>query len=66
MTCNADLMYDTRPPSPHRSRIILGDGSIRKVKILYTQIHNFILTESKDMAKRLTDVGWYKVTCRGI
>ena len=31
MTRNADLMYDTRPPSPHRSRIILGDGSIRKV-----------------------------------
>ena len=26
MTRNADLMYDTRPPSPHRSRIILGDG----------------------------------------
>ena len=31
MTRNADLMYDTRPPSPHRSRIILGDGSIKKV-----------------------------------
>ena len=31
ITRNADLMYDTRPPSPHRSRIILGDGSIRKV-----------------------------------
>ena len=30
MTRNADMMYDTRPPSPHRSRIILGDGSIRK------------------------------------
>ena len=34
MTCNADLMYDTRPPSPHRSRIILGDGSIRKVQFV--------------------------------
>ena len=31
MTRNADMMYDTRPPSPHRSRIILGDGSIKKV-----------------------------------
>ena len=31
MTWNADLMYNTRPPSPHRSRIILGDGSIEKV-----------------------------------
>ena len=34
MTRNADLMYDTRPPSPHRSRIILGDGSIKKVYIV--------------------------------
>ena len=32
MTRNADMMYDTKPPSPHRSRIILGDGSIRKVQ----------------------------------
>ena len=32
MTRNADMMYDTRPPSSHRSRIILGDGSIRKVQ----------------------------------
>ena len=30
MTCSADLMYDTRPPPPYRSRIILGDGSIKK------------------------------------
>ena len=35
MTCNADLMYDTSPPPPpHRSRIILGDGSIRKVQFV--------------------------------
>ena len=34
MTRNADLMYDTTPPSPHRSRIILGDGSIRKVQLV--------------------------------
>ena len=34
MTRNADMMYDTKPPSPHRSRIILGDGSIRKVKFV--------------------------------
>ena len=34
MTRNADMMYDTRPPSPHRSRIIVGDGSIRKVQFV--------------------------------
>ena len=34
MTRNADIMYDTRPPSPHRSRIILGDDSIRKVQFV--------------------------------
>ena len=35
-TCRAasDLMYDTRPSSPHRSRIILGDGSIKKVQVV--------------------------------
>ena len=34
MTRSADLMYDTRAPSPHRSRIILGGGSIKKVQIV--------------------------------
>ena len=34
MTCNADMMYDTRPPSPHRSRIIPGNDSIRKVQLV--------------------------------
>ena len=34
MTRNADLMYNTKPPSPHRSGIILGDGSIRKVQFV--------------------------------
>ena len=34
MTRSADLMYDTRPPSPHRSRIILGDRSITKVQFV--------------------------------
>ena len=34
MTRSAELMYDTKPPSPHRSRIILGDGSIRKVQFI--------------------------------
>ena len=34
MTRNADMMYDTKPSSPHRSRIILGDGSIRKVQFV--------------------------------
>ena len=32
MTRNADLMYDTKPPQ--RSRIILGDGSIKKVQFV--------------------------------
>ena len=34
MTRNVDLMYDTKPPSPQRSRIILGDGSIKKVQFV--------------------------------
>ena len=34
MPRNADLMYDTKPPSPQRSRIILGDGSIKKVQFV--------------------------------
>ena len=34
MTRNADLMYDTRTPSPHRSRTILGGGCIRKVQFV--------------------------------
>ena len=34
MTRSADLMYDTRPPSPHRSRIILGDRQIKKVQLV--------------------------------
>ena len=33
MTRNADMMYDTRPPSPHRSRTILGDGSLGKYNL---------------------------------
>ena len=34
MTRNADLMYDIKPRSPQRSRIILGDGSIKKVQFV--------------------------------
>ena len=34
MARSADLMYDARPSSPHRSRIILGDGSIKKVQFV--------------------------------
>ena len=34
MTRNAELMYDTELPSPHRSRIILGGGSMRKVQFV--------------------------------
>ena len=30
LTHSPDLMYGTMPPSPHRSRIILGNGSIKK------------------------------------
>ena len=30
LTRSVDRMYGTRPPSPHRSRIILGNGSIKK------------------------------------
>ena len=36
MTRSAESMYDTKPPSPHRSKIILGDGSIRKVQFVGT------------------------------
>ena len=32
MTRSPDLMYDTRPLPTHRSGIILGDGSIKKVQ----------------------------------
>ena len=34
MTRNADLMYNTRQLPPDRSRIILGDGSIKKVQFI--------------------------------
>ena len=34
MTRNSNLMYDTRPPPPHRSRIILGDESIKKAQFM--------------------------------
>ena len=34
MTRNADLMYDTRPLPPRRSRTTLGDGSIKKVQFI--------------------------------
>ena len=45
ITRNADMMYDTKPPSHHRSRIILGDGSIRRVQFvgkLYLVFHSRI------------------------
>ena len=34
MANNVELMYDTRPSPPNRSRIILGDGSTRKVEFV--------------------------------
>ena len=36
MTRNSDMIYDTRPPSPSGSRIILGDGSTKKVQLAGT------------------------------
>ena len=40
MTRNGEMMYDTRPPSPYRSRIILGDGSIQFVGKLDLVFHS--------------------------
>ena len=34
MTNNAELMCDTKPHLPNRSRIILGDGFTKKIKFL--------------------------------
>ena len=34
MTRNADLIYDTKLPSPHRFKIIPGDGPIKKVQFV--------------------------------
>ena len=34
MTRSGDQMYDSRSPPPHRSRIILGDGSIKKIQFI--------------------------------
>ena len=34
MMSNEDLMHNTRPPRPHRSTIILGNGSIKKVQFI--------------------------------
>ena len=34
MTRSTELMCDTGPPPPHRSRIIPGDGSIKKVQFI--------------------------------
>ena len=42
----------------------VGDAFL-KIKIVNTNTH-FILTESEGAMESLTDVGWYKVTCRGI
>ena len=42
----------------------VGDASL-KMKIFHTQIHEFILTESRGTMERLTKVGTYKPTCRG-
>ena len=34
VTRSADVMYNTRPSSPNRSRIILGDESIKKLQFV--------------------------------
>ena len=56
MTRNANLMYDTRPPSPHRSRIILGDGSIRKVQ--FVRKLNLVFHSRTDHPVTLHDVSF--------
>ena len=40
-TRSTDLMYDTRPPPAHRSKVILGDGSIKKVHFIGKVDHLF-------------------------
>ena len=56
MTRSADLMYDTRPPYPHRSRIILGDGSIKKVKFVGKL--DFVFHSSTEYPVTLHDVSF--------
>ena len=57
MTRNADMMYDTRPPSPHRSTIILGDGSIRKVQFV-GKLDMVFHTKTTDHPVTLDDVSF--------
>ena len=56
MTRNAYLMYDTRPPPPHRSRIILGDGSIKKVQFIGKS--DLVLHIRTDYSMTLLDVSF--------
>ena len=56
MTRNADLMYNTRPPSPHRSRIILGDGSIKNVH--FVGKHDLVFHSRTDHPITLHDVSF--------
>ena len=56
MTRNADPMYDTRPPPPHISRLILGDGLIKKIQFIGKLIKCFTAeptTQLLDMTYRL-------------
>ena len=56
MTRSADLMYDTRPPSPHRSRTILGDVSSKNVQLVGKI--DFVSHSSTDYPVTLHDVSF--------
>ena len=60
MTRSADLMHDTRPPSPHRSRIILGDGSIKKVQFFGKL--DLVFHSKTDYPATLRDVSYLCLT----
>ena len=56
ITRRADLMYDTRPPPPHRSRIILGDGSI--IKLQFVGKIDFVFHSRTDYPVTLYDLSF--------
>ena len=56
MTRSPDLMYDTRPPFPHRSRIILNDGLIKKVD--FVGKHDLVFHSRTDYSVTLHDVSF--------
>ena len=56
MTWKADMMYDTRPPSPHRYRIILENGSI--IKVQFVGKLDFVFHSRTDHPVTLHDVSF--------